>query len=66
MKNILTYFAIIAVLILSIVACESDFENIGVNLVDNDNFDTNKATYEVNAYTKNVLKSRVENIPVNA
>ncbi|MCF6350084.1 MAG: DUF4270 domain-containing protein [Flavobacteriaceae bacterium] len=65
MKNFLKYLTIIFVIV-SIVACETDFENIGATLVDNDNFNTNKATYEVFAYTKDVEKSRVENLGVNS
>lgn len=65
MKNSLKYLSFIVVIIISIVACETDFEEVGVDLVDNDIFDTEKANFEVNSYTKNVLKSRVDNISLN-
>lgn len=65
MKNSLKYLSFIVVIIISIVACETDFDEVGVNLVDNNVFDTEKAIFEVNSYTKNVLKSRVDNITLN-
>ncbi len=65
MNNLLKYTIAIITIILSIVACETDFENVGAELIDNNTFDTDKAIFEVNAFTKNVLKSRVENTPVH-
>lgn len=66
MRNFLKYLAIITLVIISIVACESDFEDIGVGLVDNNTFDTDKINFEVLGYTKNVEKSRVDNLSVNS
>lgn len=63
MKRFLNYLLSITILLISIIACESDFDNVGVDLVDNNTFDTEKATYEVNAYTKNIIRSRAENTP---
>lgn len=66
MNNLLKYTIVIITIILSIVACETDFENVGAELIDNNTFNTDKAIFEVNAFTKDVLKSRVENTPVHA
>ncbi len=66
MNNLLKYTIVIITIILSIVACETDFENVGAELIDNNIFDATDSIFEVNAYTKNVLKSRVENTPVHA
>lgn len=64
--KILKYLTVIAFIIFGIVACETDFENVGADLVDNNTFDSNKATFEVLAYTKDVEKSRVENLAINS
>jgi len=48
----------------SVIACEKDFEDIGVGIVDNDLFNTKDAVFEVTAYNKDVERSRVDNLPV--
>jgi hypothetical protein len=48
----------------SVIACEKDFEQIGVDIVDNNLFNTKDAIFEVTSYTKNVERSRVDNLPV--
>jgi len=48
----------------SIIACEKDFEDIGVDIVDNNLFNTKDAVFEVTTYNKNVERSRVDNLPV--
>ena len=50
-NSIKTVF-VIGFVLLSIIACEKDFEDIGVNLVDNNVFDTEFKDFEVIAYTK--------------
>jgi len=44
----------------SVIACERDFENVGVSLVDNNQFNTKDSIFEVKAYTKKVNRSRVD------
>lgn len=53
-----------SVILFGIIACEKDFENIGVGLVDNDLFKTSSIDFEVVANTKNVEASRVDRLPV--
>lgn len=48
----------------SIIACEKDFENVGVGLVDNDQFKTNFKNFNVVSNTKNVEFSRVDGLSV--
>jgi hypothetical protein len=60
--TIFKYITIISILIFSIVSCETDYENVGGELVDNGVFDTNRETFELLSYTKNLDKSRVDNI----
>jgi len=51
--NSMKYVGLFALIFLSVVACERDFENIGVGLVDNDQFTTKKSIFEVISYNKN-------------
>ena len=48
----------------SVIACEKDFEEIGVGIVDNNLFNTKDAVFEVSSYNINVERSRVDNLPV--
>ena len=57
--NSAKYLLVFGVALFSIIACEKDFENIGVNLVDNNLFNTKDTTFEVVAYTVNVERSEV-------
>ena len=61
--NSVKYVGLFALILLSIVACEKDFENIGVGLVDNNQFETKVETFEIISYNKNVDSSRVDGIP---
>ncbi len=61
--NSVKYFGLFGLILLSVIACERDFENIGVGLVDNNQFSTKSDTFEVIAYNKNVDTSRVDGIP---
>ena len=61
--NSVKYVGLFTLILLSIVACEKDFENIGVGLVDNNQFETKVETFEIIAYNRNVDSSRVDGIP---
>ena len=61
--NSVKYVGLLALILLSIVACEKDFENIGVGLVDNNQFSTKDTFFEIIAYSKNVDSSRVDGLP---
>lgn len=57
--NSIKYIIIFSIVLMSVIACEKDFENIGVGLVDNDLFVPKQATFEVVSYNKNVDSSRI-------
>jgi hypothetical protein len=61
--NNVKYIGLFSLVLLSVIACERDFENIGVGLVDNNEFTTTDETFEVIAYNKNIEASRVDGIP---
>ncbi|MCF6346802.1 MAG: DUF4270 domain-containing protein [Flavobacteriaceae bacterium] len=61
--NSVKYIGLLSLVLLSVIACERDFENIGVGLVDNNEFATSDTIFEVIAYNKNVESSRVDGIP---
>ena len=44
------------------LSCENDFENIGVDVVDNDVFTSEKHTSEVIAYNSNVAQNQTNNL----
>ena len=60
--TIFKYITIAFIATLSFASCESDFENVGGDLVDNGVFDTKKIDIDLIAYTKNIDASRVDNI----
>ena len=63
--KIITIFkqiTIALIVVLSFMACEKEFKNIGGNIVDNDSFDTKKTSFDVVSYNKNIEASRVDNI----
>ena len=60
--TIFKYITIAFIATLSFTSCESDFENVGGDLVDNGVFDTKKIDLDLIAYTKNIDASRVDNI----
>ncbi len=64
--TIFKYITIASFAIMSLISCETDFENVGGNLVDNDVFDTSKKSFEVLAYSKDIESSRVDNISTQA
>ena len=57
--NSIKYIAIFSIVLMSIIACEKDFQNVGVGLVDNDLFTTKKETFEVISYNHDVSASRI-------
>lgn len=59
--NSIKYIAIFSIVLMSVIACEKDFQNVGVGLVDNDLFTTDKETFEVVTYNHNVSASRISN-----
>ena len=61
--NSAKYVGLLTLILISAIACEKDFENIGVGLVDNNQFTTKIDTFEVIAYNQDVLLSRVDGIP---
>lgn len=61
--NSLKYIGLSSIILISVIACERDFENIGVGLVDNNQFKTKDTIFEVLAYNMNVDSSRVDGIP---
>ncbi|MDF1516755.1 MAG: DUF4270 domain-containing protein [Lutibacter sp.] len=52
--NALKYLGLFSVVIFTIISCEKEIESIGVNLVDNNNFSTDKKLTEVITANKNV------------
>ena len=62
--NSVKYIGLFALVLVSVIACERDFENIGVTLVDNNQFTTKDISFEVVAYNKSVDSSQVnQDIP---
>lgn len=61
--NSLKYVGLLALILFSVIACEKDFENIGVGLVDNNQFTTKDTVFEVTSYNLNVESSRVDDLP---
>jgi len=60
--TIFKYTTIALIIVFSFSSCESDFENAGASLVNNGIFDTEKKDFDVISYTRNLEKSRVDNI----
>ena len=58
--NALKYLGLFSLVFFTIISCEKEIETIGVNLVDNDNFSTNKDTSEVITTNKNI-----DSVPAN-
>ncbi|MDJ0644667.1 MAG: DUF4270 domain-containing protein [Flavobacteriaceae bacterium] len=62
--NSAKYLLVFCVVFFGVISCEKDFENIGVNIVNNNLFDTEFQDFEVVAYSKNVDSSRVDGLPI--
>ena len=54
------YLAVFSLVIFSLISCEKEIESVGVSLIDNDTFNTNKFTSEVITESENI-----ERIPAN-
>ena len=61
--NSVKYIGSMTLILLSMIACEKDFKNIGVGLVDNKQFSTKDTVFEIIAFNKNINSSRVDGIP---
>ena len=57
--NSAKYLLVFGITLFGVIACERDFEDIGVNLVDNNLFETKDTTFNVIAYTQNIERSEV-------
>ena len=55
---------VFCLILFSVIACEKDFEDVGVSLIDNNLFNSNKMDFEVISYSLNVDSSRVDNLPL--
>lgn len=61
--NALKYLGLFSIVFFTIISCEKEIESIGVNLVDNKNFTTNKNTSEVITTNKNIVNVPASGIP---
>jgi hypothetical protein len=59
--SVIKYFSIITFVFLAIVSCEKPIEDIGVNLINNNNFNSNSLTTEVVAENKNIDSVPISN-----
>lgn len=59
-NNFLKYGGLLSLVIFSFFSCEKELENIGVDLIDNNTFTTNKESFKIAASTLNI-----ERIPAN-
>ena len=61
--KVLKYLGLFSMVFFTIISCEKEIESIGVNLVDNNNFDTNKLTTEVITENENVERVISNGVP---
>jgi hypothetical protein len=54
--NALKYLGLFSIVFFTIISCEKEIESIGVNLVDNNNFSTDKQITDVTTANKNITK----------
>jgi hypothetical protein len=59
--NIIKYVSFSAFVFLAVISCEKPIDNIGVNLVNNNNFNSSGITTEVVAENKNIDKVKISN-----
>ncbi len=64
LMNSIKSVLVFCIALFGIIACEKDFEDVGVSLVDNDLFNTDAIDVDVVAYSRNVDSSRVDNLPI--
>ena len=62
--NSLKSVVVFCLILCSVIACETDFDDIGVELIDNNLFNTDEMDFDVISYSVNVDSSRVDNIPL--
>lgn len=60
--NSIKQFILFTIVAFSIISCEKDIENVGVNLVENGVFDTQKYNSSVTAYNQNIIKRRASKL----
>lgn len=60
--RVLTYLSLSLGLLFGVISCEKDFKNVGVNIVDNHLFSSEKYISEVIAYSKNIEKNRANGL----
>lgn len=63
--NSIKYIGVLTLVLFSLIACEKDFENVGVGLVDNNLFTPDVETFEVISYNESLENSRVESMPTH-
>ena len=61
--KVLKYLGLFSMVFFTIISCEKEIESIGVNLVDNNNFSTNKLTTEVITANENVERVISNGVP---
>ncbi|MCB0459135.1 MAG: DUF4270 domain-containing protein [Flavobacteriaceae bacterium] len=61
--NAVKTIVVFSLILMSVAACEKEFKDIGVGLVDNNLFETEKAIFDVIAYNVNVDSTRVDGNP---
>ncbi|MDO9037361.1 MAG: DUF4270 domain-containing protein [Lutibacter sp.] len=54
--NALKFLGLFSIVFFTIISCENEIESIGVNLVNNNNFSTDKQITDVTAANKNIAK----------
>jgi hypothetical protein len=59
----LKYFGMFSLVFFTIISCEKEIENVGVNLIDTNNFDTNVLISEIISTNKNVEKVSANILP---
>jgi len=62
-SSITKYIAVIVVFLISLIACEKDFKDIGIDLVDNNEFDTDILISNIIAFNLKVDSVRVDSLP---
>ncbi|MFK5958440.1 MAG: DUF4270 domain-containing protein [Lutibacter sp.] len=61
--KVLKYLGLFSIVFFTIISCDKEIENIGVNLIDNNNFSTNKLTTEVISGSENVERVISNGVP---
>ncbi|MCF6182296.1 DUF4270 domain-containing protein [Lutibacter sp.] len=60
--NLIKYISLSAFVFLAIISCEKTIDNVGVNLVNNNNFNSSSITTDVIAENKNIDKVPISNL----